>query len=41
MLLPHNDVFPMLQPNLRFEDTQEDVILDLTSTTWTLHQSNQ
>ena len=41
MVLPHNDVFLMLQPNLRFEDTQEDIISDLTLATWILRRSNQ
>ena len=41
MVLPHNEVFPVLQPNLRFEDTQEDIISDLVATAWALHRSNQ
>ena len=41
MVLPYNDVFPMLQPNLKFEDTQEDIILDLTTIGWTLCQNKQ
>ena len=41
MVLPHNEVFHVLQPNIRFEDTQEDIILDLNSTAWVLCWSNQ
>ena len=41
MVLPHNEVFPILQPNLQFEDTQEDIISDLAATAWRLRRSNQ
>ena len=41
MVLPHNEVFPILQPNLWFEDTQEDIISDLAATTWRLRRSGQ
>lgn len=41
MVLPHNDVFPMLQPNLGFEDTQEDIISSLVAAAWRFKHSNQ
>lgn len=41
MVLPHNEVFPVLQPNLRFEDTQEDIISDLSATAWRVCRSGQ
>lgn len=41
MVLLHDDIFPILQPNLRFEDTQEDIVSDLTSAILTLRQNNQ
>ena len=41
MVLPHNKIFPVLQPNLQFEDTQEEIISDLAATTWKLSRSGQ
>lgn len=41
MVLQHNQVFPVLQPNLRFEDTQEDIISDLAATAWRVRRSGQ
>ena len=41
MVLPSHILFPVLQPNLGFQDTQEDIIFDLTSTAWALHKNNQ
>ena len=41
MVLPQNEVFHVLQPSLRFGDTQEDIILDLAATAWRLHRSGQ
>ena len=41
MVLPHNEVFLILKPNLQFEDTQEGIISDLVATAWALHRSNQ
>ena len=40
MVLPHNEVFAVLQPNLQFEDTQEDINSNLVATAWTLCRSN-
>ena len=41
MVLPGYNVFPWLQPDLGFQDTQEDIISDLTSTAWELCRINQ
>ena len=41
MVLPHNEVFPILQPNLQFKDTQEDIISNLVATAWRLRRSGQ
>ena len=41
MVLPHNEVFLVLQPNLRFEDTQQDIISDLAAIAWKLQKSGQ
>ena len=30
MVLPHYEVFPVLQPGLGFDNTQEDIISDLS-----------
>ena len=41
MVLPHNEVFPVLQANFWFEDTQEDIISDLATTAWQVRRSGQ
>ena len=41
MVLQHNEVFPVLQPNLHFEDNQEDIISDLAAIAWRLRSSGQ
>lgn len=41
MVLPHDNVFPVLQPNLKFKDTQKDIISNLTLAAWTLRQNHQ
>ena len=40
-MLPHENIFPVLQPNLGFQDTQEDIISDLNSLAWRCRQSEQ
>ena len=34
MVLPHENIFPMLQPNLGFQDDQEDIISSLNTFFW-------
>lgn len=41
MVLPHENIFPVLQPNLGFQDTQEDIISDLNTLTWRCRRSAQ
>ena len=40
MVLPHNEIFPVLQPDLRFEDTQEDIVSDLAAIAWQVRRSD-
>ena len=39
MVLSHHDIFPVLQPGLGFDYTQEDIILDLSAQAWKLKTS--
>ena len=41
MVLPHHHVFLVLQPNLEFLDTQEDLISELNLVAWQLKRNNQ
>ena len=34
MVLPHENIFPVLQPNLGFQDDQEDIISSLNTFVW-------
>ena len=34
MVLPHENIVPVLQPNLGFQDDQEDTISSLTTFIW-------
>lgn len=34
MVLPHENIFPVLQPNLGFQDDQEDIIFSLNTFVW-------
>ena len=34
MVLPHENIFPVLQPNLGFQDDQENIILSLNRFVW-------
>ena len=34
MVLPHENIFPMPQPNLGFQDNQEDMISSLNTFVW-------
>ena len=39
MVLPHEKIIPVLQPNLGFQDDQEDIISSLNTFVWR-HRSN-
>ena len=41
MVLPHENIFPFLQANLGFQDTQEDIISNLNTLAWSCRQSAQ
>ena len=34
MVLPHENIFPMLQPNLGFQDDKEEIISSLNTFFW-------
>ena len=34
MVLPHENIIPVLQPNLGFQDDQEDIISSLNTFVW-------
>ena len=34
MVLPHENIIPVLQPNLGFQDNQEDIISSLNTFVW-------
>lgn len=39
MVLPHHEIFPVLQLGLGFDNTQEDIISDLSAQAWKLRAS--
>ena len=39
MVLPHHEIFQVLQLGLGFDNTQEDIILDLSAQAWKLKTS--
>ena len=39
IVLPHENIFSMLQPNLGFQDDQEDIISSLNTFVWR-HRKN-
>ena len=41
MVLPHENAILVLQPNLRFQDIQEDIILDLNTLAWRCRWTSQ
>ena len=41
MVLPHENIFLVLQPNLRFQNTQENIISDLNTLAWRCRRSAQ
>lgn len=41
MVLSHENIFLILQPNLDFQDTEEDIISDLNNLAWRCRRSAQ
>lgn len=39
MFLPHHEIFPVLQPSLGVDNTQGDIIFDLSTQAWKLKTS--
>ena len=39
MVLPHREIFPVLQPNLGFNDDQEDILSGLNNLAWKTKES--
>ena len=41
MVLPHENIIPVLQPNLGFQDDQEDIISSLNTFVWRLRRNTE
>ena len=41
MVLPHENIFSVLQPNLGFQDDQEDIISSLNTFVWRYRRNSE